>query len=143
HSNVFAKKMDSNGLTYFEVANNHIFYFKNKVCLLYQSPEVTTSNDTDWFNNRYSRSYQIYCEGLGAVGGHSESYDGASYSYNSSCLVNYDFGTEFWTTIEEVNTDLPIHVYPNPTNGILEIQSNNQVDNLEVYNLSGMKVKAF
>lgn len=143
HAYVFAKFKDNNGFTYYEVARNNIFYFKNKICLLYQSPEVIVRNDTNWFNNWYGRSYQIYCEGLGSVGGHNEYYDKGSYNYDSFCMVDYDKGNEFWTSITEESTNLPIQVYPNPTNGILNIKSKNQILNLEVFNLSGIKVKEF
>ncbi|EDP72547.1 hypothetical protein FBALC1_15637 [Flavobacteriales bacterium ALC-1] len=66
-------------------------------------------------------------------------------SQNAFKIVDADFAAEYIPqpnvlSVSEVVLDSEIRLYPNPTNGILHINSNIKIDRIEVFSILGYKV---
>jgi len=73
--------------------------------------------------------------------------DDAAYSqsqttWTKDAIANYDTNCPPLST-DEFNTTLSISMYPNPTTGIVHIESKQEISQVIVYNMVGQQVKIF
>ncbi len=66
-------------------------------------------------------------------------------SQNAFKLIDDDFAVEYrrqaYTAgVNQVSTNILLNIYPNPTNGVINIKSNTHIDKIEVYSVLGKKV---
>lgn len=54
--------------------------------------------------------------------------------------ISINISNQTMLSIEENLNDFDLTVYPNPTNGVLNISSNNKIELIEIYNITGQKV---
>ena len=66
-------------------------------------------------------------------------------SLNTFKLIDDDFATEYIPepdvlSVSEVALNIKVNIYPNPSNGLLNINANIQIDKIELYSVFGNKI---
>jgi len=103
---------------------------------------IQWQNSLGGSNYDYASSIQQTTDGGYIIAGSSESNDGDVTGHHGSYLDDYWIVklAPLSTGIEEISSN-PIHLFPNPSSSILNIQSSEKIENIFIYNVLGELVQ--
>ncbi len=99
------------------IKNRTVQISKNKLYLTFESYSDTLTFGNDTFNYSKTRRYDIYIS-----------------------IIDID---QIITNVSDLKkiADSPFNVYPIPTNGVIHVEGNQEVDNIKLYSIGGKLIK--
>ena len=114
-----------------------VLTFKNGIVKLYNNGTFVNSNSTAMTINTVNSNFR-----LGGNGAIIEFDDLQFYNYElSASQVGELYSNNVLSSSDFAQNNLKVALYPNPVRDILNIELENEIKSVEIYNLQGQKIK--